>query len=80
MIEPHVVELSLAIETMANQARSANELADALRRSYPDVPISMLRRAIFFAVTDPNRKDSAVTSRLFDAAFAMLEGTGLHAA
>lgn len=80
MIEPHVAELSLAIEAMARQARSAHELADALRRRYPDEPISVLRRAIFFAVTDPARKDDAVTSTMFDAAFAMLEDVGLYAA
>ncbi len=56
MIDPHVQALSLAIEAMADRCSDGRALADAIRHAYPEEPIPVLRRAIYYAVTDPDRK------------------------
>ncbi|MCX5494443.1 hypothetical protein OSH11_07010 [Kaistia dalseonensis] len=80
MIDPHVAELSIAIEAAARLARDGDELAASICRAYPHEPIPVLRRALYYAVTDPDRRDDAVTMKMFDAAFAIMAATNLHAA
>ncbi|HWJ71984.1 MAG TPA: hypothetical protein VNX29_02345 [Kaistia sp.] len=72
MIDPHVAELARAIDAMARRAGDAHELTAAIRRAYPTEPIVILRRAIYYAVTDPDRMDGDVTMKLFDAAYAIM--------
>ena len=80
MIDPHVEELAVAIDAMASQNGDAHELAAAIRRAYPAEPILILRRAIYYAVTDPDRADGALTLKLFDAAYAIMADVCLKAA
>lgn len=80
MIDPHVEELALAIDAMARRARDARNLAAAIRRAYPGEPVAILRRAIYYAVTDPDRTDGDVTLKLFDAAYAIMADVCLQAA
>ena len=72
MIDLHVLELSLAIEDAAGRARDGDELADLILDAYPAESVLVLRRAIYYAVTDPGRKDGALTLKLFEAAFAIM--------
>jgi hypothetical protein len=80
MIDPHVEALALAIDAMARRSGDAADLVTAIRRAYPDEPIVTLRRAIYYAVTDPDRTDGVLTLKLFDAAFAIMSEICLQAA
>ncbi|MCX5512961.1 hypothetical protein C3941_02250 [Kaistia algarum] len=80
MIDPHVEELALAIDAIARRSSDAADLVAAIRRAYPDEPIVTLRRAIYYAVTDPDRTDEVLTLRLFDVAFAIMSEVCLQAA
>ena len=80
MIDPHVKELALAIDAMARQDGDARDLAAAIQRAYPAEPILILRRAVYYAVTDPDRTDGALTLKLFDAAYAIMADVCLRAA
>ncbi len=79
MIDPHVAELSIAIEAMAAEAHSAEGLVADIRAAFPREPVLVLRRAILYATTDPSSRDDAVTLRLFDAAFSILADLDVRA-
>lgn len=70
MLDPHVRELSAAAD-----ARDGAQLAAAIRRAFPGEPAAILRRAVYYAVTDPDRRDGALIGKHYDAAFA-LQGVG----
>ncbi len=80
MIDPHVEELARAIDAIAREDGDAHDLAAAIRRAYPEEPILILRRAIYYAVTDPDRTDGVLTLKLFDAAYAIMADVCLRAA
>lgn len=80
MIDPHVEELAFAIDAMARRSGDAAALVAAIRRAYPEEPVITLRRAIYYAVTDPDRTDGVLTLKLFDAAYAIMAEVRLQAA
>ncbi len=72
MLDPHVLKLSLAVEEMAGGADDGAALAARVRRAFPREPVGTLRRAFLYAVTSPDLRDSEITAKLYDAAFAVL--------
>lgn len=74
MIEPGIAMMAIAIDALAADAPSGESLAASIRSAFPDEPVRALRRAIFYAVTDPERRDSVVITRLHDAAMVLALG------
>ncbi|WP_378941975.1 hypothetical protein [Mesorhizobium sp. ANAO-SY3R2] len=71
MIAAHVEQLSQAIDALARKAEGPQDLALRIRTDFPDEPVRVLRRAIFYAITDPGRSDGDTMLRLQGAAMAL---------
>jgi len=74
MIEPRITAMAIAINALAARAPSGESLAASIRSAFPDEPVRTLRRAIFYAVTDPERRDGEAITRLHDAAMILAHG------
>jgi len=72
LINPDVKALADAINRLAEAAGSADELARLIEAAHAGESLGTLRRAILYAVTDPERRDNQNITKLHDAAMLLL--------
>lgn len=72
LIDSDVKAIADAMNGFALDSPSPEDLARAIREAYPRESLGTLRRAMLFAVADPERRDHQNISKLHDAAMILL--------